>query len=82
MADKDLIPDVLADRYASAAMAAIWSPEGKVKAERRLWVAVLEAQHRILGMEPPALTTLAAVNLRIAAMGDRCREAVVGIARQ
>ncbi len=52
MADKDLIPDVLADRYASAAMAAIWSPEGKVKAERRLWVAVLEAQ-RDLGIEAP-----------------------------
>ena len=52
MADKDLIPDVLADRYASAAMAAIWSPEGKVKAERRLWVAVLEAQ-RNLGIEVP-----------------------------
>lgn len=52
MADKDLIPDVLADRYASAAMAAIWSPEGKVKAERRLWVAVLEAQ-RDLGIEVP-----------------------------
>ncbi|MYH95867.1 MAG: adenylosuccinate lyase [Acidimicrobiia bacterium] len=52
MADKDQIPDVLADRYASAAMAAIWSPEGKVKAERRLWVAVLEAQ-RDLGIEVP-----------------------------
>lgn len=52
MADKDLIPDVLADRYASAAMAAIWSPEGKVKAERRLWVAVLEAQ-RDLGIDVP-----------------------------
>ena len=52
MAEKDLIPDVLADRYASAAMAAIWSPEGKVKAERRLWVAVLEAQ-RDLGIEVP-----------------------------
>ena len=52
MADKDLIPDVLADRYASAAMAAIWSPEGKVKAERRLWVAVLETQ-RDLGIEMP-----------------------------
>ena len=52
VADKDLIPDVLADRYASAAMAAIWSPEGKVKAERRLWVAVLEAQ-RDLGIEVP-----------------------------
>ncbi|MXZ78535.1 MAG: adenylosuccinate lyase [Acidimicrobiia bacterium] len=52
MADKDQIPDVLADRYASAAMAAIWSPEGKIKAERRLWVAVLEAQ-RDLGIEVP-----------------------------
>ena len=52
MADKDLIPDVLADRYASAAMTAIWSPEGKVKAERRLWVAVLEAQ-KDLGIEVP-----------------------------
>ena len=52
MAEKDLIPDVLADRYASAAMAAIWSPEGKVKAERRLWVAVLEAQGD-LGIEVP-----------------------------
>lgn len=52
MADKDLIPDVLADRYASAAMAAFWSPEGKAKAERRLWVAVLEAQ-RELGLEVP-----------------------------
>ncbi len=52
MAEKDLIPDVLADRYASAAMAAIWSPEGKVKAERRLWVAVLEGQ-KGLGIEVP-----------------------------
>ena len=50
--DKDLMPDVLADRYASAAMAAIWSPKGKVKAERRLWVAVLEAQ-RELGIAVP-----------------------------
>ena len=52
MPEKDQIPDVLADRYASAAMAAIWSSEGKVKAERRLWVAVLEAQ-RDLGIELP-----------------------------
>ncbi|WP_420639991.1 adenylosuccinate lyase [Candidatus Poriferisocius sp.] len=43
---KDHLPDVVADRYASAAMVALWSPEGKVKAERRFWVAVLEAQQR------------------------------------
>ncbi|MBS4727629.1 adenylosuccinate lyase [Mycobacterium sp. SM1] len=38
------IPDVLAERYASAEMTAIWSPRAKVVAERRLWLAVLRAQ--------------------------------------
>lgn len=37
-------PDVLATRYASAAMREIWSPEAKIVAERRLWLAVLRAQ--------------------------------------
>jgi adenylosuccinate lyase len=44
------VPNVLATRYASPEMAAIWSPEHKVVLERRLWVAVLEAQ-RALGVE-------------------------------
>src|SRR5689334_13916899 len=43
------IPNVLATRYASAAMAGIWSPEHKVVLERQLWIAVLEAQ-RDLGI--------------------------------
>ncbi len=47
-----MIPDVLADRYASAEMVAIWSPEEKVRAERRLWLAVLRAQ-RDLGVPVP-----------------------------
>ncbi|KZS57924.1 adenylosuccinate lyase [Mycobacterium kansasii] len=38
------IPNVLASRYASAEMVAIWSPQAKVVAERRLWLAVLRAQ--------------------------------------
>ena len=38
------VPNVLASRYASEAMRAIWSPENKVVAERRLWIAVLKAQ--------------------------------------
>jgi adenylosuccinate lyase len=46
------IPNVLAARYASTAMADIWSPEGKVVQERRLWVAVLRAQ-RELGISLP-----------------------------
>ncbi|HEX7826659.1 MAG TPA: hypothetical protein VF477_17280, partial [Mycobacterium sp.] len=38
------IPNVLASRYASEEMVAIWSPEAKIVAERRLWIAVLRAQ--------------------------------------
>ena len=38
------IPNVLAARYASEEMVAIWSPEAKIVAERRLWLAVLRAQ--------------------------------------
>jgi adenylosuccinate lyase len=47
-----VIPDVLADRYASAELVRIWSPEEKVRAERRLWIAVLRAQ-RDLGVAVP-----------------------------
>jgi len=46
------IPDVLASRYASTAMATLWSPEHKIVLERQLWVAVLKAQ-RDLGIEVP-----------------------------
>jgi adenylosuccinate lyase len=44
-----VIPNVLAARYASAEMNTIWSPEEKIRAERRLWLAVLKAQ-RDLGI--------------------------------
>ncbi len=47
-----MIPDVLAARYASAELVRIWSPEEKVRAERRLWIAVLRAQ-RDLGVPVP-----------------------------
>ena len=43
-------PNVLAARYASAAMADLWSPERKIVLERQLWVAVLRAQ-RELGLD-------------------------------
>jgi adenylosuccinate lyase len=49
---KPRIPNVLAGRYASAELAALWSPEQKVVLERRLWLAVLRAQ-RDLGIEVP-----------------------------
>src|SRR6266508_3876413 len=49
---KPAIPDVLAARYASTPMAAIWSPERKIVLERELWLAVLRAQ-RDLGVDVP-----------------------------
>ncbi|MBP7949223.1 MAG: adenylosuccinate lyase [Verrucomicrobiales bacterium] len=48
-----MIPNVLAERYATAAMTAIWSPEGKVRLEREFWIAVMKAQ-RELGLNIPA----------------------------
>jgi len=48
----DTVPNVLADRYASDEMCAIWSPRGKVVLERRLWIAVLRAQAD-LGVDVP-----------------------------
>jgi adenylosuccinate lyase len=48
--DKGPIGNVLANRYASAAMREVWSPENKIIAERRLWLAVLTAQ-RDLGVD-------------------------------
>jgi adenylosuccinate lyase len=47
------LPNVLAARYASGPMAAIWSPEHKVVLERQLWIAVMRAQ-RDLGVDIPA----------------------------
>jgi adenylosuccinate lyase len=38
------VPNVLANRYASAQMQQLWSPENKIILERRLWIAVLVAQ--------------------------------------
>ena len=52
-ASKPSIPDVLAARYASAAMAAVWAPARKVVLERELWLAVLRAQSD-LGVPVPA----------------------------
>jgi adenylosuccinate lyase len=42
--DVPVVPDVLATRYASPEAAHLWSPTHKVVLERRLWLAVLQAQ--------------------------------------
>ncbi|MGH3650240.1 MAG: adenylosuccinate lyase, partial [Acidimicrobiia bacterium] len=46
------IPNVLAGRYASDQLTALWAPEHKIVLERRLWLAVLRAQ-RDLGIDVP-----------------------------
>jgi len=47
-----VIPNVLANRYASAELAHLFSPEHKIVLERGLWLAVLRAQ-RELGVDVP-----------------------------
>jgi adenylosuccinate lyase len=49
----DVISNVLAERYATAPMRALWSGEGKVRLERDYWIAVLKGQNE-LGLKVPA----------------------------
>ncbi len=48
----ETIANVLASRYASSSMRAVWSPAGRVLLEREFWIAVLKAQ-RDLGLPVP-----------------------------
>ena len=47
-----MIPNTLAERYASAAIKEIWSSQGRIILERELWIAVMKAQ-RGLGLDIP-----------------------------
>ena len=49
---ESIIPNVLAERYATSPMKAVWSAEGKIRLERELWIAVMKAQ-RSLGLDIP-----------------------------
>lgn len=49
----ETIPNVLAERYASAAMKGIWSAHGRILLERDFWIAVMKAQ-KDLGVAIPA----------------------------
>jgi adenylosuccinate lyase len=48
----ETVANVLAARYASSSMRAIWSPQGRMLLEREFWIAVLKAQ-RDLGLAVP-----------------------------
>ena len=56
------IPNVLAGRYASAAMNQIWSPEAKIVMERQLWIAVMKAQAELgLNVSADAIASYEAI---------------------
>ena len=69
------IPNVLANRYASQRMREIWSPEAKIVAERRLWLAVLQAQADLGvdfgGDDPSAVIADYSRRLHLAGIIDR-----------
>jgi adenylosuccinate lyase len=48
----EMIPNVIAERYASEDMKALWSTKGRVRLERDLWIAVLKGQ-KDLGLAIP-----------------------------
>jgi adenylosuccinate lyase len=72
-----VIPDVLAARYASGELVALWSPEHKVVLERQLWLAVLRAQADLgLPVEQQALDDYQRVvpEVNLASIAARERE--------
>lgn len=42
-----MIPNILAERYASSESKSIWSTEGRIVLERELWIAVMKAQQQL-----------------------------------
>ena len=50
--NRPVIPNVLADRYASSSLRQVFSPEGRMLLERELWIAVMKAQAE-LGLSIP-----------------------------
>jgi len=60
---EDRISNVLAERYASPAMRAIWSASGRIRLERDYWIAVMKAQ-RELGLAIPEEAIVAYESVR------------------
>lgn len=48
-----MIPNVLAERYASQQLREIWSAEGRIILEREYWIAIMKAQQE-LGLDIPS----------------------------
>lgn len=61
-----MIPNVLAERYASAAISEIWSPEGRIVLEREFWIAVMKAQKELgLDISQEAIDAYEAVKSQV-----------------
>jgi adenylosuccinate lyase len=72
-----VIPNILAERYASPALQAIWSAEGRIVLEREFWIAVMMAQ-RELGLDVPqeAIAAYAQVKDQVDTASIMAREKV------
>ena len=74
---KPQITNVLAQRYASAEMATVWSPENKIILERQLWIAVLRAQSALgIDMPPAVISAYESVVDKVDLNSIASREAV------
>lgn len=72
-----VIPNVLAQRYASAEMVHLWSPEHKVVLERDLWIAVLKAQSDLgIPVPPGAIAAYESVRAAVDLAAIAARERV------
>jgi len=73
----EIIPNVLAQRYASPQLKALWSERGRIVLERELWIAVLKAQ-RDLGLEisPDAIAAYETAVEQVDLVSINAREAL------
>jgi adenylosuccinate lyase len=70
------IPNVLAERYATPAMKALWSQAGRIVREREFWIAALAAQRELgLPVPPEAVAAYERVKDRVDLESIRRREA-------
>jgi adenylosuccinate lyase len=75
--EEEPILDVLADRYATSAMKAVWSPRGRILLEREFWIAVMKAQHaQGLDISVEAIEAYERVKEQIDLSAIRARERV------
>ena len=71
------ITNVLAERYASSAIKAIWSPTGRVGIERDYWIAIMKAQRGLgIAIPPKAIAAYEKVKDQIDLASIDARERV------